>query len=272
MPFLLYKSHEVLNKSNTDDWNWGSGGGIVAAALGATKLDIDQGISAFKGLASKAFKKRTGVDIPFLGKLIVAHHHGKYKTSGLEAVLKDIFGHDHLFGARVNEGRIQNLKVGVIATSSNRQTILLTNYNRPPPERKSAKTIDVRNSEEADERDIDADDRSEIMYDNARVSTSKETGERTSFSSNRTGSRDAANGTPCDPHFVAMCTDLPEVYNPEESVKSPRQSTEAGEWDGSSGNFEDSHSEIVDSRRYSYSSGWWSFLMSSRWFLYFLPE
>lgn len=156
----------------------GSGGGIVAAALGATKLDIDQGISAFKGLANKAFKKRTGVDIPILGKLIVAQHHGKYKTSALETVLKDIFGHDHLFGSPVNQGRVQNLKVGVIATSSNRQTILLTNYNRPPPERKSGKTIDIGSNEEADEKDIDADDYSDIMYDNARVSTSSERGFR----------------------------------------------------------------------------------------------
>lgn len=255
---MLFISDAVLNKSKTDHWDWESGGGIVAAALGATKLGIDQGISAFKGLASKAFKKRTGVDIPILGKLIMAHHHGKYKTSGLETVLKDIFGHDHLFGAPVNQGLIRNLKVGVIATSSNRQTFLLTNYNRPPLERKSGKTIDIGSNEEVDEEDIDADDYSDIMYDTARTPTRKETVERNG-SLYPTGARNSGASILYDPYLVDVCTDLPGVNDQEEVEKIPRQSTEADECDGSSGDFEDSYSEITDSRRYCYSSVWGNF-------------
>lgn len=259
MPSLLYASHEVLNngtKSKTDHWDCGSGGGIVAAALGATKLNIDQGISAFKELASKAFKKRTGVDIPILGNLIVAQHHGKYKTSRLEAVLKDIFGHDHLFGAPVNQGCMRNLKVGVIATSSNRQTFLLTNYNRPPPERRSGKTIDIGSNDEADEKDIDADDYSDIMYDTARVSISNERGERSS-SLYPTGDRISGTSISSDSPSVGIHTELPEVDNLKESVKTPRQSTIADEWDGSLGDCENNYSEMADSRRYCYSWGWW---------------
>lgn len=244
----------LLWASKADHWDWESGGGIVAAALGATQLGIDQGISAFKGLANKAFKKRTGVDIPILGKLIMAHHHGKYKTSGLEAVLKDVFGHNHLFGAPVNQGLIRNLKVGVIATSSNRQTFLLANYNRPPLERKSGKTMDIGSNEEADEEDIDIDDYSDIVYDTARHSTGKETGEKkTSYP---TGTRNSGASILHDPHLVDIYPDLPEADDWERSGEIPRSSTEADEWDGSSGDCEDSYSDIGDSRRYSSSSGW----------------
>lgn len=259
MPSLLYTFDVALNKGTkgkADPWDWGSGGGIVAAALGATKLGIDDSICAFKGLVSKAFKKRTGVDIPILGKLIMAHHHGKYKTSGLEAVLKDTFGHGHLFGAPLNQGLIRNLKVGVIATSSNRQTFLLTNYNRPPPERKSGKTIDIGSNEDADEEDIDdADDCGDMMYDIARAPTGKETGERKSTLYPTGGTRNSGVSIIYDSHLVDIYAGLSEVGDREGSDRIPRQSIDADEWDGSSGDCEDGYSDIADSRRSCYCSG-----------------
>lgn len=242
-------------KSKTDHWEWGSGGGIVAAALGGKQLGIDEGVCAFKGLATKAFKKRTGVDIPILGKLIMAHHHGKYKTSGLEIVLKDIFGHDYLFGGPVNRGLIPNLKVGVVATSSSRQTFLLTNYNRPPLERKLHKTIDIGSNEEADEEDIDNEDYSNVMDDIACAPTDKETGERSS-NFYQTGTRHSRPSIIYDSQGVNIYTDLPEIDNREGSEKISRQSTEVDhQSEGSSDNWEDSYNEFADSRKHCYSSG-----------------
>lgn len=93
----------------------------------------------FEEFASKSFVPRPLVSWPILGKLVLAHHHGRYKTSSLQNVLKNAFGDESIFGAALDSNlctTVPGLKVALTATSSNRKPCLLTNYNRPPPERK----------------------------------------------------------------------------------------------------------------------------------------
>lgn len=120
-------------------WQLRSGGGLVAAGIGLKRLSIEKSIQMFKEFASKSFVPRPLVSWPILGKLVLAHHHGRYKTSSLQDVLKSAFGDESIFGAALDSNlctTVPGLKVALTATSSNRKPCLLTNYNRPPPERK----------------------------------------------------------------------------------------------------------------------------------------
>lgn len=248
----------MCTKPKADHRDWESGGGIVATSLGVMQLAIDDCINLFKDLAGKAFKKRTGVELPILGKLILAHHHGKYKTSGLESVLKNIFGYDELFGAPVGNGFRSNLKVGVIATSSGRNTCLLTNYNRPPPEQKPGKVTDTQSDEEADDEDIDADSNRSIENNITNALAGGEKAENSSGIS-RPGTSDSRTSITQGLPKAGIYTDLPEVDPRTSSEKMHRQPTEVDQWDESSDTCEDKHTESADSRKHSYFSGLGSF-------------
>lgn len=96
------------------------------------QFNIDKAISVFKTLAHKAFIKRQGTDIPLIRHLVVAHHHGLYRTSPLEMTLKEVFREDPIFGAPLDTKKqiVKNLKVAVTMTS-HRNSFLVGNYNRP---------------------------------------------------------------------------------------------------------------------------------------------
>lgn len=178
----------------------------------------------------------------------MAHHHGQYKTSGLESVLKDVFGHDLIFGADIggHNGIIPGLKVGVTATSSSRHAFLLTNYNRSPPEQKSPTSTPAAGEGEEQDDDIDIDD-----------SSSMREGETN-------GTYDA-EGNGGDEQFVGDEQQDLEIrnlnldqseYHEEPSEKSPKdankentkQPKEELRGEGSTGSSEESLNEPTDTR------------------------
>lgn len=212
------------------------------------RFGIDDSIYSFKDLAAKAFRKHTAVELPLLGKFILAHHHGKYRTSGLENVLLDIFGHDHLFGAPAGEGLKSNLKVGVVATSSSRQTILLTNYNRPPLEQKSGRPMDIEKTEE--EQEYNNMEENSPITDIPPAPVRRESGEiggRPPFA----GAHDSRT-TLVDTVVVEnIYTDLPEVDHRTTIERDAGQFSEVSQLHHPGDNYLTSHTESADSRKFS---------------------
>lgn len=218
------------------------------------RFGIDDSIKSFKDLAAKAFRKHTAVELPLLGKFILAHHHGKYRTSGLENVLLDIFGQDHLFGAPGGEGLKPNLKVGVVATSSSRQTILLTNYNRPPLEQKSGRPMDIEKTEEEQEY-TNTEENGPITEDIAPAPVRRESGEmkpRLLFA----GAHDSRTSLVDTLVEENIYTDLPEVDHRTTNEKEAGQFSEVNQLDPHEDNYLTGHPETGNSRKFSAPLDW----------------
>jgi hypothetical protein len=83
-------------------------------------------------ICSQAFSRRTGRDIPGIGRLLEAYSKTKFSTEALEAALKGSFQEDQLLfgGSRGHDEHTSVAKVAVTATTSNGNVAVFGNYNR----------------------------------------------------------------------------------------------------------------------------------------------
>lgn len=77
----------------------------------------ENGIRRFKQLATEAFTKRRGLNIPIIGKVSEPFCTFKYRSAGIVGALHKAFGDDYLFGQGVSDtnSRDDLVKVGVVA-------------------------------------------------------------------------------------------------------------------------------------------------------------
>ena len=100
-----------------------STGGIIALGLGVENWTVDTCIQKFTKLVDKAFIPRIAPGIRFGGS--------KYRTGGIEQVLKESFKDEYLFGGRKEHSSSYYRRVAVTATNSTGDSaVIFTNYNR----------------------------------------------------------------------------------------------------------------------------------------------
>jgi hypothetical protein len=93
-------------------------------------MSVAEATNMFKSFARKAFSLRWGAGVPLFGRVIQLKYHSQYESKGLEASLKESFGHRLLFGGKRDLQSSSRCKVAVTTTDTNREARLLSNYNR----------------------------------------------------------------------------------------------------------------------------------------------
>lgn len=112
---------------------------------------VEECIENFEKLCGQAFTRRSGGSLPIIGAIVENYHHSKYQTATLDDALRSAFPEDlHLFGGRrPAELCATPVKVAVTATSlAANKTYILSNYNRPEPNRGPSETPSDLNIEE----------------------------------------------------------------------------------------------------------------------------
>ncbi|PVI00816.1 hypothetical protein DM02DRAFT_592134 [Periconia macrospinosa] len=109
-----------------------STGGIIALGLVARNLSVRECIESFETLCAKAFTRRTGGNLPFVGWVVDNYMHSRYETKPLEEALKTAFSEEeYLFGGRKSpQSLLPNIKVAVTSTVSSNSAFVFSNYNR----------------------------------------------------------------------------------------------------------------------------------------------
>jgi patatin-like phospholipase/acyl hydrolase len=112
-----------------------STGGLITLGLGVMNWFVDECISQFESMVTKAFTRRAGSALWGIGFFVDNFNHSRYETKPLEQCLKEAYSEDqYLFGGRRQIGALNagsTVKVAVTATSLNgRSAIVLGNYNR----------------------------------------------------------------------------------------------------------------------------------------------
>ncbi|ORX91403.1 acyl transferase/acyl hydrolase/lysophospholipase, partial [Clohesyomyces aquaticus] len=109
-----------------------STGGIIALGLVARNWSVDTCIHNFQELCHKAFTRRTGSNLPFVGWIVDNYNDSKYETKPLHEALQEAFPPDHyLFGGRrTDQLWPSSVKVAVTATIASTSAVVLANYNR----------------------------------------------------------------------------------------------------------------------------------------------
>ncbi|KAF9697343.1 hypothetical protein EKO04_005060 [Ascochyta lentis] len=109
-----------------------STGGLVALGLVSRNWSVSTCINNFTALCKKAFTRRFGGNMPFVGWLVDNINHSKYETTPLQEALQEAFSDDqYLFGGqRLDQNWSSPVKVAVTATSSSSSPVVLANYNR----------------------------------------------------------------------------------------------------------------------------------------------
>ncbi|KAF1991096.1 hypothetical protein K402DRAFT_436349 [Aulographum hederae CBS 113979] len=112
-----------------------STGGLITLGLGVMNWLVEECISQFESMVTKAFTRRAGSAIWGVGFFVDNFNHSRYETKPLEQCLKDAYSEDqYLFGGRrqintANAG--STVRVAVTAASLNgRSAIVMGNYNR----------------------------------------------------------------------------------------------------------------------------------------------
>lgn len=109
-----------------------STGGIVALGLGVNNWSVDDCITTFKEICSKAFTPRGLVGIPVLEQLAIVNHGSMYKTKPFEALLQEKFQRGRpLFGGTNDQGEMSTRVAVTSTTLIEQHPVILTNYNRP---------------------------------------------------------------------------------------------------------------------------------------------
>ena len=106
-------------------------GGLIALGLVTQSWTIEDCLSHFEQICSKAFPRHTKRGVPVLA-WIRERYISKSETSAFEMALRVAFSEtQHLFGDPRPSGKPgSHTKVAVTATSSAGRTVLLGNYNR----------------------------------------------------------------------------------------------------------------------------------------------
>jgi hypothetical protein len=106
-------------------------GGLVALGLTTQSWTIEDCLSHFEQLCSKAFPHYTKRGVPVLA-WIREKYKSKSEATAFEIALRGAFSEtQHLFGDPRPSGKPgSHIKVAVTATSSAGRTVLLGNYNR----------------------------------------------------------------------------------------------------------------------------------------------
>ena len=90
---------------------------------------MQQCIAMFHRFAKEAFNSRIGSKLPWIKYIVETHHHSRYRSRGLNQVLKQTFGDSIMFG----EPRpITQTKVAITMARAGKRPLVLTNYNRGP--------------------------------------------------------------------------------------------------------------------------------------------
>ena len=131
---LLAQGTSTVQLHTTSTHNLFSTGGLIALGLGAKNWTVETCIHHFESLCRDAFTPRKGLEIPGLGFFVQSHHGSKYETQPLQDALKAAYSeNESLFGGPRNDNNHCSTKVGVTATSSTAQVMVITNYNRLEP-------------------------------------------------------------------------------------------------------------------------------------------
>ncbi|UPX14192.1 uncharacterized protein EKO05_0004682 [Ascochyta rabiei] len=109
-----------------------STGGLVALGLVSRNWSVVACIHNFTALCKKAFTRRFGGNMPFIGWLVDNINHSKYETTPLQEALQEAFSENqYLFGGqRLDQNWSSPVKVAVTTTSSSSSPVVLANYNR----------------------------------------------------------------------------------------------------------------------------------------------
>lgn len=111
----------------------GSGtGGVIALGLTTRGWSVKKCIFHVERILKQALNKRTGRNLPGIGRLLETASKEKYDTFGLERALKEAFGeHDTLFGSLdARDSPASTSDVAVLASSAIGTPTLLASYNR----------------------------------------------------------------------------------------------------------------------------------------------
>jgi hypothetical protein len=115
-----------------------SAGGIISLGLGPLKMTVEQCSKMFDDFAEEAFTVNVLESIPWIGRKLgylgQIIHHSKYQSGPLEKALQKAFPDGlPLFGGTYQQGKAY-AKVAVTSTTKEGRVLLLSNYNRKPPQ------------------------------------------------------------------------------------------------------------------------------------------
>jgi hypothetical protein len=104
----------------------------VALGLVARNWPVETCIERFKELCGNAFTRRSGGNIPFIGRLVESYNHSKYETAPLYKSLRTAFSDkQYLFGGqRYDQYWTSPVRVAVTTTIGSSSAALIANYNR----------------------------------------------------------------------------------------------------------------------------------------------
>ncbi|KAL9035741.1 MAG: hypothetical protein Q9214_006446 [Letrouitia sp. 1 TL-2023] len=94
-----------------------STGGIIALGLGVRQWGLDHCVTEFVRLCEQAFTPREFRNVAGLRQAATLNHGSKYKRTPLEHALREVFGHEELYGGRQQLYYVYDTKVAVTATS-----------------------------------------------------------------------------------------------------------------------------------------------------------
>jgi hypothetical protein len=106
--------------------------------LGPTELPVNECAATFDKFAEKAFTPHVLEKIPWIGRklgyVVQEINYGQYMTEPLEEALREAFPKDRpLFGGSYRS-RKAHVKVAVTTTTKEGRVVVLSNYNRKPPQ------------------------------------------------------------------------------------------------------------------------------------------
>jgi hypothetical protein len=136
LEILKLLEQEWLNKLSVRcffDLIVGSGsGGLIALGLTTRGWSVKKCMFHVERIFSQAFNKRTGRNLPGIGKLLESASKEKYDTAALEYSLKEAFGEDELLFGALNsrDSPASTSDVAVVANTATGTPVLLASYNR----------------------------------------------------------------------------------------------------------------------------------------------
>ncbi|RPA74249.1 hypothetical protein BJ508DRAFT_418731 [Ascobolus immersus RN42] len=111
-------------------------GGLIALGLGVKGWSVQEAQKIYKQIVTRAFRERTGNNVPFVGKLIqIWNNNSKYVTKDLEDAYRDYFEETPLFGC-FGDGERVGCRVAVTSIKLDHGHVILTNYLREDVEQR----------------------------------------------------------------------------------------------------------------------------------------
>jgi Patatin-like phospholipase len=113
-------------------------GGIIALGLTTHGWSAEKCTYYLERICGQAFARKSGLELPGVGRLLQSYSKSKFSSENLETVLKNSLTDNQLLfgGPRGQNEPTSPAKVAVTATASNGNMMVLGNYNRRCSERR----------------------------------------------------------------------------------------------------------------------------------------